>query len=69
MKYEELAFFNQQLGTMLANGVPLEGALEQLCQNLQQGSLRGEMEQLATDPEKRHTARCRAGRAKSPAVL
>ena len=49
MKYETLAFFNQQLGTMLRQGIPLEGALQQLCANMQRGELRGEMEQLAAD--------------------
>jgi type IV pilus assembly protein PilC len=49
MNYETLAFFNQQLGTMLRDGVPLEGALQQLCANMQRGGLRFELEKLADD--------------------
>lgn len=49
MKYDEFAFFNQQLGTMLSEGVPLEGALEQLCANMRAGSLRNELELLQAD--------------------
>jgi type IV pilus assembly protein PilC len=49
MNYETLAFFNQQLGTMLRDGIPLEGALQQLCANMQRGGLRSEMEKLADD--------------------
>src|SRR3974390_1854979 len=46
MKYDEFAFFNQQLGAMLRDGIPLEGALQQLCASMQRGELRGQLEQL-----------------------
>ena len=49
MNYETLAFFNQQLGTMLRDGIPLEGALQQLCATMQRGGLRFEMEKLTAD--------------------
>jgi type II secretory pathway component PulF len=49
MKYDEFAFFNQQLGTMLRDGIPLEGALRQLSANLQDGALRTELELLEAD--------------------
>ena len=43
MKPDELAFFNQQLAAMLRDGVPLEGALRRLCQDLRQGPMRNEL--------------------------
>ena len=46
MKYDEFAFFNQQLGTMLRDGIPLEGALQQLCASMQRGEMREQLEQL-----------------------
>ncbi len=49
MKYDELAFFNQQLAGMLKSGIPLEGALRQLCLTMEQGRLRQEFEQLGAD--------------------
>src|SRR5450432_806334 len=49
MKYDEFAFFSQQLSTMLGEGIPLEGALEQLCANMRQSPLRGELELLQAD--------------------
>ena len=49
MKYEELAFFNQQLATMLKEGIPLEGALRQLCATMHRGNLRTEFEKLQSD--------------------
>jgi type IV pilus assembly protein PilC len=49
MKYDEFAFFNQQLGAMLRDGVPLEGALRQLCATMQRGQLRSELELLGAD--------------------
>lgn len=49
MKYDEFAFFNQQLSTMLKDGIPLEGALKQLCKSMRHGSLRFEIEELASD--------------------
>lgn len=49
MKYDEFAFFNQQLATMLRDGIPLEGALKQLCAGMRAGPLREEMTQLESD--------------------
>jgi type II secretory pathway component PulF len=49
MKFDELAFFNQQLAAMLREGVPLEGALKQLCENMSRGPLRSELERLEAD--------------------
>jgi type II secretory pathway component PulF len=49
MKYEELAFVNQQLAGMLKSGIPLEGALRQLCSNMRSGRLRAELEALEAD--------------------
>lgn len=49
MKYDEFAFFNQQLAAMLRDGIPLEGALRQLCQDMRTGTLRTELEALAAD--------------------
>ncbi len=49
MKYDELAFFNQQLANMLRNGVPLEGALRHLCLAMQGGRWRHELLALQSD--------------------
>jgi type II secretory pathway component PulF len=49
MNYDEFAFFNQQLAAMLREGIPLEGALKQLCTGMRSGSLRTEIQQLETD--------------------
>ncbi len=49
MNYDEFAFFNQQLAAMLRDGIPLEGALRQLCQEMRQGNLRAELQSLETD--------------------
>lgn len=49
MNYDELAFFNQQLAAMLRDGIPLEGALKQLCAGMKVGPLRNEMTQLEND--------------------
>jgi type II secretory pathway component PulF len=49
MKYDEFAFFNQQLAAMLREGIPLEGALRQLAQGMSRGTLRQEMEKLGAD--------------------
>jgi len=46
MRIDELAFFNQQLGLMLKQGVPLEGALRQLADGLRDQGLRMELHQL-----------------------
>ncbi len=49
MKYDEFAFFNQQLAAMLREGIPLEGALRRLCQEMRQGALRDELQALEAD--------------------
>ncbi len=49
MNYDELAFFNQQLAAMLRDGIPLEGALKQLCAGMKTGPLRDELAQLEND--------------------
>jgi type II secretory pathway component PulF len=49
MNYDEFAFFNQQLAAMLREGIPLEGALKQLCVGMRVGRLRAEIEQLGAD--------------------
>jgi type II secretory pathway component PulF len=49
MKAEELAFVNQQLAEMLRSGIPLEGALRQLCADMHRGDLRHELELLTAD--------------------
>ncbi|HZL79023.1 MAG TPA: type II secretion system F family protein [Candidatus Limnocylindrales bacterium] len=49
MKYDEFAFFNQQLAAMLRDGTPLEGALRRLCQEMRRGQLRDELQTLEAD--------------------
>ena len=49
MKLDEFAFFNQQLAAMLRDGIPLEGALQRLCQEMRAGSLRTELQSLEAD--------------------
>jgi type II secretory pathway component PulF len=49
MKYDEFAFFNQQLAAMLRDGIPLEGALKRLCEEMQRGKLRDELQSLEAD--------------------
>jgi type II secretory pathway component PulF len=49
MKYDEFAFFNQQLAAMLRDGIPLEGALRRLCQEMRRGKLRDELQSLEAD--------------------
>ncbi len=49
MKDDEFAFFNQQLAAMLRDGIPLEGALRRLCQEMRAGSLRTELQALEAD--------------------
>ena len=49
MKTDEFAFFNQQLAAMLRDGIPLEGALKRLCQEMKQGALRAELLALESD--------------------
>jgi general secretion pathway protein F len=49
MKYEEFAFFNQQLADMVRDGIPLEGALQRLCAEMRRGPLRTELVKLGDD--------------------
>ena len=49
MKTDELAFVNEQLAGMLRSGIPLEGALQQLCKTMRRGGLRTEFERLGGD--------------------
>src|SRR5689334_7190774 len=49
MNYDEFAFFNQQLATMLRDGIPLEGALRQLSAGMRSGPLRAQIEELESD--------------------
>lgn len=49
MKQDEFAFFNHQLAAMLREGIPLEGALQKLCAEMQSGKLRDELQLLAAD--------------------
>lgn len=49
MKTDELSFINRQLAGMLHAGIPLEGALRKLCEDMQRGGLRTELEQLEAD--------------------
>lgn len=49
MKYDEFVFFNQQLAAMLRDGIPLEGALRRLCEEMRRGKLRDELQALEAD--------------------
>lgn len=49
MKADELSFANQQLAGMLRAGIPLEGALRQLCSEMKHGALRDEFTLLEQD--------------------
>jgi type II secretory pathway component PulF len=49
MKYDEFAFFNQQLAATLRDGIPLEGALKRLCEEMHRGKLRDELQALEAD--------------------
>jgi type II secretory pathway component PulF len=49
MKQDEFGFFNQQLAAMLRDGIPLEGALKQLCAGMKTGPIRAEMQALEAD--------------------
>jgi len=49
MKNDEFAFFNQQLAAMLRDGIPLEGALRRLCEEMRHGALRAELQLLEAD--------------------
>ena len=49
MNYDEFAFFNRQLAAMLKDGIPLEGAIKQLCADMRSGQLREQIELLEQD--------------------
>jgi type II secretory pathway component PulF len=49
MKNDEFAFFNLQLAAMLRDGIPLEGALRRLCQEMRRGKLRDELQTIESD--------------------
>ena len=49
MNHDEFAFFNQQLATMLRDGIPLETALQRLCADMREGGLRSELQTLQQD--------------------
>lgn len=49
MKLDEFAFVNQQLAGMLKSGLPLEGALRQLCAGLAHGDIKVELTALEAD--------------------
>jgi type II secretory pathway component PulF len=49
MNQDEFAFFNQQLATMLREGIPLEGALRELSEGMSHGPLREEIQRLGAD--------------------
>ena len=49
MNHDEFAFFNQQLAGMLRDGIPLEGALRQLCRSMRGSRTRRELEALGAD--------------------
>jgi type II secretory pathway component PulF len=66
MKQDEFAFFNRQLAVMLRTGIPLEGALKQLCQGMSRGALRAEVEQLEADLERGTPLTEALGRRKLP---
>jgi type II secretory pathway component PulF len=46
MNHDEFAFFNQQLAAMLREGIPLEGALRQLCADMRTSPLRAALQSL-----------------------
>jgi type II secretory pathway component PulF len=46
MNYDEFAFFNQQLASMLRDGLPLEGSLRELVAGMKTGPLRAELQQV-----------------------
>jgi type II secretory pathway component PulF len=49
VKYDEFAFFNQQLAGMLKSGIPLEPALRQMCATMRRGQFRAQIEALEAD--------------------
>jgi type II secretory pathway component PulF len=49
MNYDEFGLFNQQLGAMLREGLPLEGSLAQLSAGMKDEGVRREMEKLGAE--------------------
>lgn len=49
MKLDELALANQQLADMLKSGMPLEGALREVCESCARGSVKAEFSALERD--------------------
>jgi type II secretory pathway component PulF len=49
MNHDEFSFFNRQLAAMLHDGIPLEGALHRLCEEMRRGELRSELQRLESD--------------------
>lgn len=49
MKDDEFAFFNVQLAGMLRSGIPLEGALRELCASVKRSRVSTELQRLEKD--------------------
>jgi len=49
MNSDEFAFFNQQLASMLRDGISLESALQRLTADMRVGQLRSELQRLQAD--------------------
>jgi type II secretory pathway component PulF len=67
MNLDEFAFVNQQLAGMLKSGIPLEGALRQLCQTMRRGKLQTELQALEADLARGTPLRDALGRRQLPA--
>ncbi len=67
MRNDEFGFFNQQLAAMLREGIPLEGALKQLCLGMRVSPLRSELEQLEEDLRRGSPLKEALARRKLPA--
>jgi type II secretory pathway component PulF len=66
MNYDEFAFFNQQLGSMLHDGIPLEGALKQLCTGMRHGPLRKQVEQVGNELSRGTSLKDALSRSEAP---
>ena len=66
MNYDEFAFFNEQLAGMLRAGIPLEGALKQLCAGMRGAALRAEVNLLGEDLARGTPLKEAVGRRKLP---
>lgn len=67
MSKDEFAFFNQQLAAMLRDGIPLEGAIKQLCVGMAVSPLRAELQLLEQDLGKGTPLKEALGRRDLPA--